>query len=320
MRSKTELLIERVNDGLQIRLNSGSVIVNAAKQENGRHLYAQTKDVTVSVVGTVFLVGTEEIGSRVGVIAGEVRVKQRGSEQTLLPGEQITTNPAMSQPPLTEEILWSLRAETHVAILQQTQSNAVQSTEIVRPPNTPKWEVTSVRQCQPDSEPGNTRGGNSTAPSPGGMAASPGRLRVVCMPVKWLIERAYVRWLEPDIKRTWYYPVSGGPSWIESDLYSIDATSEGGATQQEMRGPMLQVLLEDRFRLKMKREIREEPVYELLVSEGGPKIHPLKDGECADRGIKAEEVRKSEMEKRAKEPPSSTLVIVTPTWTDGTRT
>src|SRR6185436_7638219 len=53
MRSHSELSLERADDGIRIRLRSGSIIVNAAKQPSG-HLYVQTKDVTVSVVGTVF--------------------------------------------------------------------------------------------------------------------------------------------------------------------------------------------------------------------------------------------------------------------------
>ena len=58
-----------------IRLSGGSIIVNASEQL-GSHLYVQTKDVTVTVVGTVFLVNVEETGSRVAVIEGEVRVQQ----------------------------------------------------------------------------------------------------------------------------------------------------------------------------------------------------------------------------------------------------
>ena len=68
MRAQSELVLERADDGVRIRLNKGSVIVNAAKQHG--HLYVQTKDVTVSVVGTVFVVQAEEEGSRVAVIEG----------------------------------------------------------------------------------------------------------------------------------------------------------------------------------------------------------------------------------------------------------
>jgi ferric-dicitrate binding protein FerR (iron transport regulator) len=56
MRSQSELSLERADGGVRIRLNRGGVIVNAAKQRAGRHLYVQTKDMTVSVVGTIFLV------------------------------------------------------------------------------------------------------------------------------------------------------------------------------------------------------------------------------------------------------------------------
>jgi uncharacterized protein (TIGR03435 family) len=41
---------------------------------------------------------------------------------------------------------------------------------------------------------------------------------------------------------------------------------------------MLQALLEDRFKLKIHREISEGPVYALTVAKGGPKLLPLKEG------------------------------------------
>src|SRR5262249_55701969 len=59
MRSQSELSLERAGDGERIHLRTGGVIINAAKQGSG-HLYVQTKDITVSVVGTVFLVNAEE--------------------------------------------------------------------------------------------------------------------------------------------------------------------------------------------------------------------------------------------------------------------
>jgi uncharacterized protein (TIGR03435 family) len=41
-----------------------------------------------------------------------------------------------------------------------------------------------------------------------------------------------------------------------------------------MEGPMLQALLESRFNLKIHRENRDIPVYELTVAKGGPKLRP----------------------------------------------
>ena len=44
---------------------------------------------------------------------------------------------------------------------------------------------------------------------------------------------------------------------------------------------MMQALLEDRFKLKLHRENREIPVYELTVDKGGPKgLKTTQDGSC----------------------------------------
>lgn len=77
------------------------------------------------------------------------------------------------------------------------------------------------------------------------------------------------------------FNVSGGPPWIDSEAYVIIAKPrvirEGAkpATLPEMY-LMLQVLLEDRFKLKVHRETRELPVYELTVAKGGLKMQQSK--------------------------------------------
>src|SRR5262249_45588978 len=93
-------------------------IVNAAKQPAGRHLYVHTKDVTVSVVGTVFLVNAEEGGSRVAVLEGEVRVRQGGAEKQLRPGDQVATSPKMPALRVIDEIAWSRQAEAPLSLLR----------------------------------------------------------------------------------------------------------------------------------------------------------------------------------------------------------
>src|SRR5205814_873689 len=74
VKPRSELALERAADGLRIRLSRGGLIINAAKQASG-HLYVQTKDALISVIGTVFLVNAEEQGSRVAVVRGEVHVR-----------------------------------------------------------------------------------------------------------------------------------------------------------------------------------------------------------------------------------------------------
>jgi uncharacterized protein (TIGR03435 family) len=101
---------------------------------------------------------------------------------------------------------------------------------------------------------------------------SPDRLDVNCATVASLIQRAYGS--RSPVR------VSGGPAWIETERYRIDAKAEGPESQETMNGPMLQALLEDRFRLKIRRESKEVPVYEMTVSKGGPKLKRTTEGEC----------------------------------------
>ena len=122
MRSQSELSLERADDGVRIRLRTGSIIVNAAKQPSG-HLYVQTKDVTVSVVGTMFLVNAETDGSRVAVIEGEVRVQRRRPCSRRRRDEAAARRTGRDESgtggarPVKEEIAWSRHADAHLAIL-----------------------------------------------------------------------------------------------------------------------------------------------------------------------------------------------------------
>ena len=114
MRAHSEMTVGRASDGIQIDLKNGDIIVTAAEQHDG-HLYVQTKDMTVAVVGTVFFVNAGQDGSRVGVIEGEVRVREGRRETRLRPGEQVATSPTVVTRPLTEEINWSKNATAHRA-------------------------------------------------------------------------------------------------------------------------------------------------------------------------------------------------------------
>ena len=147
----------------------------------------------------------------------------------------------------------------------------------------PKFEVASIKLCKDaDFRPG--RGGG------GGVRITPGMLIVNCETVASLIPQAYLNSAEravadPHFVRLLRQPVRGGPSWIDSDLYRIEAKTEGAPGNETLRGPMMKALLEDRFMLKIHRETREIPVYALSVAKGGPKLHAAQKGSCltADR-------------------------------------
>jgi len=96
--------------------------------------------------------------------------------------------------------------------------------------------------------------------------------------VEELIRGAYIQYAtgrDPSSPR-----VLGGPDWLRSDRYIIDAKPEESQSQGMMMGPMLQTLLEDRFKLKVHRESREVPVYALTVAKNGPRLSPFQKGSC----------------------------------------
>jgi uncharacterized protein (TIGR03435 family) len=81
------------------------------------------------------------------------------------------------------------------------------------------------------------------------------------------------------------YQISGGPDWVASDRYDIHAKAEGDPSGKQMTGPMLQALLEDRFKLKLHRESRQLPVYNLIVAKGGAKLQRAVEGACVSHSL-----------------------------------
>lgn len=145
-----------------------------------------------------------------------------------------------------------------------------------------RFEVASVRSCDGD-------GGRGTGPASGPSGQSPGTLYMNCQPLKLLIQMAYdlfatgqgfAGFFSPQSQSV---PITGGPDWINSARYTINAKAEGVPSGGMMQGPMLQTLLEDRFKLKIRRETREIPVYALTVAASGFKLKPLPEGSCVPR-------------------------------------
>jgi uncharacterized protein (TIGR03435 family) len=72
---------------------------------------------------------------------------------------------------------------------------------------------------------------------------------------------------------------------MRSEQYDINAVAQGKTgrappSQAMMNGPMLQALLEDRFKLKVHREARQEPAYLLVMGKDAHKLPPFKEGSC----------------------------------------
>jgi len=102
-----------------------------------------------------------------------------------------------------------------------------------------------------------------------------GRVRITNEPVKLLVRTAF------GLQNS---QIAGGSNWLETDRYDIEAkTGRPEKPTPEQIGPRMQSLLRERFQLKFHREMRELPVYALVVAKGGPKLKSSDEG--AARGI-----------------------------------
>lgn len=116
MRERSELYLTKNGEGTTIHLSRGSIVVEAAKQRDGK-LFVESGDSLVSVTGTVFSVNSGTKGSRVSVIEGEVNLNHSGADRVLKAGQQATTNPAISMIPVKDEVAWSRNANHYREVL-----------------------------------------------------------------------------------------------------------------------------------------------------------------------------------------------------------
>jgi uncharacterized protein (TIGR03435 family) len=100
------------------------------------------------------------------------------------------------------------------------------------------------------------------------MGLQPGRF-TGCSSLKGFISAAYqVEDKDPEI--------SGGPGWIDSDNFMIEAKAEGVTDRGTLR-LMMRSLLEERFGLRLHCETKEQPVYSLVIAKGSHKLKESRD-------------------------------------------
>jgi uncharacterized protein (TIGR03435 family) len=76
--------------------------------------------------------------------------------------------------------------------------------------------------------------------------------------------------------------VEGGPKWMDSDRYLIQARTPGPSEDPQMR-LMLQALLKDRFQLAFHMESKVVPGFALVTAKNGLKIEATKDAAAGSR-------------------------------------
>ena len=121
----------------------------------------------------------------------------------------------------------------------------------------PQFEVASVKPALPESV-------MWLRPLPGRLTAS--------ATLQMLIQNAYA--VQP-------FQIEGGPGWIDSDRFEIEAKADGNATRDQMF-LMLQSLLEQRYQLRFHREMRQLPVYVLVAPTGGLKLPSAQAAACVE--------------------------------------
>lgn len=117
----TTFRVDARRRGDRIRVDRGSVIVQAAEQAN-RSLVVSTEEMLVSVKGTIFAVTHGVKGSRVSVIEGEVEVEKGRERHSLLAGDQLRSRPTLIAMTLQEEVGWSQDADRYLAVLEEFKS------------------------------------------------------------------------------------------------------------------------------------------------------------------------------------------------------
>jgi uncharacterized protein (TIGR03435 family) len=85
--------------------------------------------------------------------------------------------------------------------------------------------------------------------------------------------------------------LSGGPAWIDSDKFDLEAKFDATEIPDwkrlafRQRADMLQPLLAERFKLKVHYEAKPFPVYNLVIAKGGSKLQAARSERRNDRGI-----------------------------------
>jgi uncharacterized protein (TIGR03435 family) len=189
-----------------------------------------------------------------------LRITSQMKARNLGPGRKALLALAAALAVMAPVVFGLLRAP---AVRAQSQAAATSTPE--------GFEVASVKPSDPSS-----RNTFMNVTPGGGFQASN-------MNLKFLIRFAY------SVED---FQISGGPAWMNSEAYDVDAKPSPGAAvdirtmnvperEEFQKRIQLKVhaLLAERFKLTIHRESKDMPIYELVVAKNGPRLTAAAPGE-----------------------------------------
>jgi len=157
---------------------------------------------------------------------------------------------------MRSQIIPILLATVVAAVVLRGQSPAVPQPALA-------FDVVSVKPNTSGEQGGTSRG-------------QPGRYQGVNVTLKRVIGLAY-RPIQEFV---------GGPDWINTAHFDIDARADGNPSQDQML-EMLRTMLTDRFKLVVHKDVKESPVYALTLARRDGRLGPRMrrtETECAPPG------------------------------------
>jgi uncharacterized protein (TIGR03435 family) len=129
-------------------------------------------------------------------------------------------------------------------------SAASQSTAVA-----PRYEVVSIKE-------------NKTLAAQTAFDVRPdGSLSLWNVPIGGVISLAYPGHVPVDMVNL--------PGWAMNERYDVSATSPLSTTTQDQRSAMVRAMLSDRFKLAVRIETRDQPVYDLIVARADKRLGPM---------------------------------------------
>lgn len=122
----------------------------------------------------------------------------------------------------------------------------------------PAFEVVSIKPSAPDAP----HGGIGMSPS--------GLFQVQGLPLAELIQAAYSDGRRPFFR----FQLTGGPDWIDSARFDITASSTVREATPAQTMAMVKGILVERFKVVVRQETREGPIYVLTLANKDGRLGP----------------------------------------------